>query len=122
MKTRDVLPALAALAQETRLAAYRLLVEHAPEGLTAGRVAAKLGLAPAALSFHLKELTRARLVVPRQDGRFVWYTADLDTMNGLVGYLTENCCRGSAVCDPKCAPKPRPLALPRQLPRRSSHS
>jgi DNA-binding transcriptional ArsR family regulator len=118
----NILPALAALAQETRLAAFRLLVEHAPEGLPAGRIAAKLGLAPASLSFHLKELTRAGLVVPRQDGRFVWYTADLDTMNGLVAYLTANCCRGSAVCDPKCAPTPRQIATPRPPARRSSHS
>jgi len=87
-----------------------LLVEHAPEGLPAGQVAERLGLAPASLSFHLKELTRAGLIVPRQDGRFVWYSVDFDAMNGVVGYLTENCCRSSAVCDPKCAPKPRHIA------------
>jgi ArsR family transcriptional regulator, arsenate/arsenite/antimonite-responsive transcriptional repressor len=110
METTNVLIALAALAQETRLAVYRLLVEHAPDGLPAGQVADRLDVAPASLSFHLKELTRAGLIVPRQDGRFVWYSADLDAMNGVVGYLTENCCRSSAVCDPKCAPKPRPIA------------
>lgn len=110
MKMKDVLTALAALAQETRLSVYRLLVEHAPEGLTAGEVAERLGVAPASLSFHLKELTRAGLIVPRPDGRFVWYSADLDAMNGVVGYLTENCCRSSAVCDPKCAPDPRSIA------------
>jgi hypothetical protein len=55
-------------------------------------------------------LTHAGLIVPRPDGRFVWYTADLDAMNGVVGYLTENCCRSSAVCDPKCAPEPRQIA------------
>jgi len=116
MKTPNVLAALAALAQETRLAVYRQLVEHAPEGLTAGQVAVKLGIAPASLSFHLKELTHAGLIVPRPDGRFVWYSADLDAMNGVVQYLTDNCCRSSAVCDPKCAPKPRQVAAVRVPP------
>ena len=107
METSNVLSALAALAQETRLAIYRLLVEFAPEGLPAGQIAERLGIAPASLSFHLKELWRAGLLVPRQDGRFVWYRADIDAMNGLIGYLSENCCRSSALCDPQCAP-PRP--------------
>lgn len=110
METTNVLVALAALAQETRLAVYRLLVEHAPDGLPAGQVADRLDVAPASLSFHLKELTRAGLIAPRQDGRFVWYSADLDAMSGVVGYLTENCCRSSAVCDPKCVPTPRQIA------------
>lgn len=116
MKTTNVLVALAALSQETRLAVYRLLVEHAPEGLPAGQVAERLGVPPASLSFHLKELTHAGLIVPRQDGRFVWYSADLDAMNGVVGYLTENCCRSSAVCDPKCAPVPQQIAAVRVAP------
>lgn len=110
MNKTDVIAALAALAQETRLDAYRMLVEHTPEGLTAGKIAERLGMAPASLSFHLKELTRAGLITPRQDGRFVWYSADVDAMNGVVGYLTENCCRSSATCDPRCAPAPRPIA------------
>jgi ArsR family transcriptional regulator len=122
MKTTNVLVALAALAQETRLAVYRLLVEHAPEGLPAGQVAERLEVAPASLSFHLKELTHAGLIVPRQDGRFVWYSADLDAMNGVVGYLTENCCRSSAVCDPKCAPKPRQIAAIRVAPSKRRRS
>ena len=116
METSNVLAAFAALAQETRLAAYRLLVEHAPDGLTAGKVAETLGIAPASLSFHLKELTRAGLIVPRQDGRYVWYRADLDAMNGIVRYLTENCCGSSAVCDPKCAPETRQIAAVRVAP------
>ena len=113
METSNVLTALAALAQETRLAVYRLLVEHAPEGMPAGQIAERLDIPPASLSFHLKELTRAGLLLPRQDGRFVWYRADLDTMNGLVGYLTENCCRASAICVPHCAPKrtTKPVAV-----------
>lgn len=104
MKTSEVLAALAALSQETRLAVFRLLVQHAPEGLPAGQVGERLGIPAASLSFHLKELARAGLVVARPAGRFVWYRADVDAMNGLIGYLTENCCRSSAVCDPACAP------------------
>ena len=119
MKTSNVLVALAALAQETRLAIYRLLVEHAPEGLPAGQIAERLGIPPASLSFHFKELTRAGLIVARPEGRFVWYRADLDAMNGVVGYLSENCCRSSAVCDPKCAPQARQIvAVGVPLPKR----
>jgi len=104
METKSAVPALAALAQESRLAAYRLLVEHAPDGLPAGAIAVRLGIPPATLSFHLKELSHAGLVVSRAQGRFVWYCADLATMNELVAYLTENCCSSSAVCDAACAP------------------
>ena len=96
--------ALAALAQETRLAVYRLLVEHAPEGLPAGQIAERLDLPAPTLSFHLKELWRAGLIAPRQDGRFVWYRADLSAMTSLLGYLTDNCCRASSSCDPLCGP------------------
>lgn len=103
METSKALLALAALAQETRLGVYRLLVEHAPEGLPAGQIAERLEVPAPSLSFHLKELWRAGLIAPRQDGRFVWYRADLTAMSALVGYLTENCCRGSATCDPACA-------------------
>ncbi|MEO8849743.1 MAG: metalloregulator ArsR/SmtB family transcription factor [Casimicrobiaceae bacterium] len=104
METSKVLIALAALAQETRLAVYRLLVEHAPEGLRAGQIAERLDIPAPSLSFHLKELWRAGLIAPRQDGRFVWYRADLSAMSGLIGYLTENCCRSSATGDPACGP------------------
>ena len=93
--------ALAALAQETRLSVYRLLVEAGPEGLAAGRIGDELELPPATLSFHLAHLARTGLVKSRQEGRFVIYTADFQNMNALVGYLTENCCRGRA-----CAPRP----------------
>jgi ArsR family transcriptional regulator len=98
--------ALAALAQETRLSIFRLLVEFAPTGLTPGTIALRLKLAPATLSFHLKELMNAGLIADRRDGRFIWYQADLSAMNALVGYLTEHCCQGtgSAACDPGCAP------------------
>jgi ArsR family transcriptional regulator, arsenate/arsenite/antimonite-responsive transcriptional repressor len=108
MKTTDALASLAALAQDSRLAVFRTLVQAAPEGLPAGDVAAKVGIVPATLSFHLKELANARLVKSRQQGRFVIYTASLDTINALVGYLTENCCGRGAACEVACAPSPRP--------------
>jgi DNA-binding transcriptional ArsR family regulator len=104
MESSKVVMSLAALAQETRLAVYRLLVEHAPDGLPAGQIAERLGLPAATLSFHLKEMWRAGLIAPRQEGRFIWYRADLAAMNALVGYLTENCCRASSTCDPSCGP------------------
>jgi ArsR family transcriptional regulator, arsenate/arsenite/antimonite-responsive transcriptional repressor len=93
---------LAALAQETRLALFRLLVEAGPAGLTAGVIAERLGVAAPTLSFHLKELTHAGLIRPAQQGRYVVYSANFDAMNALIGYLTENCCRMR--CDPECAP------------------
>lgn len=116
METSSVVKALAALAQDTRLGVYRLLVEHAPEGLPAGQIAEKLDVPASSLSFHLKELAHAGLISPKQDGRFLWYRADLDAMNGLVGYLTENCCRSSAVCDPKCAPTKATKAVMVRMP------
>ena len=94
MDSDATIKALAALAQETRLAVFRLLVERGPAGLTPGVIAERLGLAPATLSFHLKELANAGLIRSRQESRFIHYSADFETMNGLVGYLTENCCRG----------------------------
>jgi DNA-binding transcriptional ArsR family regulator len=98
--------ALAALAQETRLAIFRMLVEHARDGLTPGAIALRLKLPPATLSFHLKELANAGLVIDRREGRFIWYRPDVAAMNGLLGYLTENCCRasGGGACATKCAP------------------
>jgi ArsR family transcriptional regulator, arsenate/arsenite/antimonite-responsive transcriptional repressor len=104
MKTPHVLAALGALSQEHRLAIYRLLVEHGPDGLTAGTIAERLKLPPATLSFHLKELSSAGLILSRQEGRFIWYRADFDAMTGLIGYMTENCCRSSAACAASCAP------------------
>ena len=114
MKTSEVVAALAALAQDTRLRVYRTLIEHAPEGLAAGEIAQRLDVPPATLSFHLKELARAGLITARQDGRFIWYRANIDAMNGLVAYLTENCCGSSAVCDPACVPAgaPQRVAVP----------
>jgi ArsR family transcriptional regulator, arsenate/arsenite/antimonite-responsive transcriptional repressor len=99
MEMTQAVDALAALAQETRLRVYRLLVEAGPEGFPAGRIGEELDLAPATLSFHLAHLARAGLAQSRQDGRFVIYSANFDNMNALVGYLSENCCGGRS-----CAP------------------
>ena len=95
----EIVDALSALAHETRLKVYRLLVEAGPDGVAAGSIGEKLDLAPATLSFHLAHLSRTGLVQSRQDGRFVIYSADFRSMNELVGYLTENCCGGRA-CGP----------------------
>lgn len=99
METKAALLALAALSQDSRLRVFRTLVQAGPEGLAAGRIAELTGIVPSSLSFHLKELAHADLVESRQDGRFVIYTARFVTMNGLIGYLTENCCGGNP-CGP----------------------
>ncbi|HKW37443.1 MAG TPA: metalloregulator ArsR/SmtB family transcription factor [Burkholderiales bacterium] len=106
MESSSAVSALGALAQETRLAIFRLLVEKGPEGLCVGDIGSKLRLAPATLSFHLKELTHAGLLEARQEGRFIYYVPDFDHMNELVSYLTENCCGGEG-CAPACAPARR---------------
>ncbi|MBT9569200.1 MAG: helix-turn-helix transcriptional regulator [Thiobacillus sp.] len=103
METNDVVLALSALSQLSRLAVFRALVQAGPEGLAAGRIAELTGIPPSSLSFHLKELTHANLTHSRQDGRFVIYTAQFDTMNALLGFLTENCCGGNP-CSPVCSP------------------
>jgi DNA-binding transcriptional ArsR family regulator len=103
MKTVDAVAALGALAQESRLAVFRLLVARGPEGHVAGDIAARLGIPAPTLSFHLKELAQVGLVTARREGRFVHYSANFDRMNGLVAYLTENCC-GGASCAPACTP------------------
>lgn len=110
MKTPVAVKALAALAQDSRLAVFRLLVEEGPEGLPAGVIAERLALPSATLSFHLKELANAELVSARQRGRFIYYAANFGTMNALIAYLTENCCQGSACivdCTPAAAPAKR---------------
>ena len=94
METNQVISALAALAQESRLAVFRLLVAAGPPGIAASKIAEQLRVANSSLSFHLKELTHAGLIVPRHEGRFIIYAANFATMNGLVGFLTENCCAG----------------------------
>jgi DNA-binding transcriptional ArsR family regulator len=106
MNKPDSLAALAALSQENRLDAYRLLVQAGPEGLPAGEVAASLGISPNALTFHLDRLRGAGLVTVRRDGRSMIYAAQFNTMNGLIEYLTENCCGGAIDCAPAVACKP----------------
>ncbi len=103
MNAKKTIAALAALAQETRLAIYRLLVETGPDGLSAGIVAEKIGVAPSSLSFHLAQLMHAGLITQRRVSRSLIYAADFAAMNGLMSYLTENCCGGQA-CAPVCNP------------------
>ena len=103
MKTKAAVAALAALAQDSRLAIFRSLVQAGPSGLAAGKVGELTGIAPSSLSFHLKELAHAGLVEAQPAGRFVIYTANFATMNALLGFLTENCCGGNP-CAPVCSP------------------
>ncbi len=99
MKPDQVVKALAALAQPTRLSIYRLLVKAGPEGKVAGQIAAALKMSPAAMSFHFRILGHAGLIQKRQEGRFVYYAANFGAMNGMIDYLTENCCGGDgALC------------------------
>jgi ArsR family transcriptional regulator len=107
MEKKDVLAALAALSQETRLDIFRLLVQAGPEGRSAGAIAEALGVAPATLSFHLSNLTHAGLIVQRRESRSLIYSADYDCMNAVLGYLSENCCgrpANAAVRAPVCTP------------------
>jgi len=98
VNTSHAIKVLSALAQDSRLAIYRLLVQEGPEGMAAGTIAERLDLAGATLSFHLKELAHADLISARQDGRFIYYSANYDSMNGLIAYLTDNCCgQGSSL-------------------------
>jgi DNA-binding transcriptional ArsR family regulator len=118
MKTPTVIAALSALAHEHRLAIYRLLVERGPQGLPAGAIGERVGLLPSSLTFHLQNLQRAGLITQQRASRQLIYSADFDAMNGLVGYLTENCCSQSgSECATPCKPaattarnKPRRVA------------
>jgi DNA-binding transcriptional ArsR family regulator len=101
MKIGLAVEALAALAQESRLSIFRLLVQAGREGVAAGALGERLGIPPATLSFHLKTLTHARLVKSRTEGRFVIYSANFAEMDKLIAYLTEHCCAGDAA---QCAP------------------
>src|ERR1700749_4155554 len=105
MKKVDVLAALAALAQENRLDVFRLLVQTGPEGMSAGEVSLALDLAPNTLTFHFDRLRAAVLVNVRRDGRSMIYAAQFETMNALLGFLTENCCGGTP-CAPAAVCKP----------------
>jgi DNA-binding transcriptional ArsR family regulator len=107
MDTKLAVRSLGALAQESRLLIYRLLVEAGRAGLSVGEIGASLHVAPATLSFHLKELAHAGLVQARQEGRYIYYSANFGKMNDLLGFLTENCCASDRGCGPGCAPARR---------------
>jgi ArsR family transcriptional regulator len=105
--TGKAIGALGALAQETRLALFRLLVQTGPGGLSAGAIAESLGVPASSLSFHLAQLHHAGLVSQRRAGRSLIYAADYRAMNDLLSYLAENCCGGQASCAPACDPAPQ---------------
>jgi ArsR family transcriptional regulator len=113
MENTEAVIALAALAQDNRLDVFRLLVQAGPEGLPAGQVASALDLAPNTLTFHFDRLRSAGLVTVRRDGRSMIYAARFETMNALLAYLTENCCKGApescapAICGPGRTSKPK---------------
>ncbi|WP_413457455.1 ArsR/SmtB family transcription factor [Herbaspirillum huttiense] len=102
METKTVITALAALAQESRLAIFRHLVQLGPEGCAASKIGETLDIAPSSVSFHMKELFHAGLVSSRQEGRFVIYAANYGAMNEVLGFLTDNCCGGNP-CSPVSA-------------------
>jgi ArsR family transcriptional regulator len=99
MQTKQAITALAAIAQESRLAVFRLLVQTGADGLIASKISEQLDIPASSLSFHLKELANANLIQSQQNGRFITYAANFDAMNELIGFLTENCCGGT-----ECAP------------------
>jgi ArsR family transcriptional regulator, arsenate/arsenite/antimonite-responsive transcriptional repressor len=104
MESNEVIRAFAALAQDTRLRIFRLLIEAGPAGRPVGEIGAELGTSPATLSFHLKELSHAGLINARHAGRFIYYAANFEQMNAVVTFLTDNCCARDSVC---CAPAKR---------------
>ncbi len=106
MDSGHAVQALAALAHDTRLALFRMLIERGPDGLSAGVIAERLGIPPSSLTFHVQHLHRAGLVTQRRLSRQLIYAADFSAMNALVGFLTENCCgRDAALCRPACRPE-----------------
>lgn len=111
MKEKEAIKTLSALAQPTRLGIFRLLVTAGPNGLSVGVIQEEMELASATLSFHLKELRHAGLISSRQERRFVYYAPEIEHMNDLIGFLTENCCEGvdSTVCKPRKKVKCKPV-------------
>jgi ArsR family transcriptional regulator, arsenate/arsenite/antimonite-responsive transcriptional repressor len=105
MEKTDAAAALAALAQDNRLDVFRLLIQAGPDGMPAGAIAEALDLPPNTLTFHFDRLRMAGLVTVRREGRSMIYTARFETMNSLIGFLTENCC-GGVPCAPAATSKP----------------
>ena len=115
MKSPDAVTSLAALAQESRLAIFRLLVKRGPEGYTPTGLGDKLSVAPATLSFHLKELQRAGLIDVRRDGRFLYYRPNFSHMTKLIEFLTEQCCSlADEDCGPSCLPATTEVSVPKR--------
>jgi ArsR family transcriptional regulator, arsenate/arsenite/antimonite-responsive transcriptional repressor len=104
MEPKAAVAALGALAHETRLKIFRLLVQRGPEGMAAGALAERLGIAPSSLTFHLQQLMHAGLITQRRLSRQLIYATDFTAMNAVMGYLTENCCGGAELCAPVCRP------------------
>jgi DNA-binding transcriptional ArsR family regulator len=105
MDAKQAIAALGALAHETRLEVFRMLVQRGPDGLPAGMIAAELDLPPSSLTFHLQQLTNAGLITQRRASRQLIYATDFATMNDVMAYLTENCCGGAVSCGPICRPE-----------------
>ena len=105
MDGKQTVAALGALAHETRLEVFRMLVQRGPDGLAAGVIAEKLGLPPSSLTFHLQQLLHAGLVSQRRLSRQLIYATDFAAMNAVMGYLTDNCCGGNVACTPVCKPQ-----------------
>jgi DNA-binding transcriptional ArsR family regulator len=104
MDAKEAVAALGALAHDTRLEVFRMLVQRGPDGLPAGMIAAALDIPPSSLTFHLQQLAHAGLVTQRRVSRQIIYATDFAAMNGVVAYLTENCCGSAASCAPVCQP------------------
>lgn len=104
MNTTTAVQSLAALAKDSRLEVFRLLVQAGPDGLPAGEIAERLDIHASTLSFHMKTLNQAGLIESRHEGRFIYYSTNFDAMNALVAYLSDNCCAGQ-VCAPAVLPR-----------------
>ena len=114
MNSARATAAFAAIAHESRLALYRLLVKRGPGGLAAGVIAERLGVAPSSLTFHLQALLRAGLLQRRREGRQLIYSADFSAMNALVGFLTDHCCVEAGATDAACCAPTQAVAPPRR--------
>jgi DNA-binding transcriptional ArsR family regulator len=115
MKSKDVIENLSALAHESRLAIFRMLVKRGPEGFTPTQLGEKLGVPPPTLSFHLKELQRSGLIDVRRDGRNLYYRPNFAHMKQLIEFLTENCCvLAEQGCAPECAPAEVRVSSPKR--------